>query len=158
MSIIDEFVHPSVIAILLGLLGAGWRRWMGEETGTPRWLHLLAAFALMFAAAGYMSRDPWLALTAGGMFAAGVSFGHTFEPWGPLVWRYGLMTMLMTIAMGLQGAPEAAPYGLAGMLSPIGYLVGKRLRLSCWTCLGEAWLGFVWLAPLPLCRLVAGVL
>lgn len=76
-----------------------------------------------------------------------------FDPWQPLVWRYGAMSAMAAVALVYLGHPWGLHYAIAGYLAPAGYLFGKAIKAKCWTCYGEAGMGLLVYGGLPLASL-----
>lgn len=125
--------------IILALLGGFWRRWFGEEG--PRSVKLPIAWVLGFGGLYFAGVDLWTALCGGLLLAAAWTPGHTFDPWYPLIWRYGLPTAALGLGLYYMGYPGGAFYGPIGMFAPVGYIAARKAGVTCWTCWGEAWLG-----------------
>lgn len=141
-----------MIGFALGaaILGAAWRRWLGSEGGR-RSLIMGVGFVLFFIVATYATGVWWHGLLVAGVLTAGFAFGHTYDPWWPLVWRYGLVTVSVAGLLLILGHPWfVLTYAPVGCFVPLGYIAGKRLKLSCWSCLGEVWMGALILGPLAL--------
>lgn len=156
------------VSLAAGLAGAAWRRWFGSETNNGhgwRAIKTAAGFVLFFAVAFYTVGNWWQALALAAVFSTGMSFGHTFDPWESLIWRYGAVSAAVAAAMIAMGfwtdsvSFEALAYAPWGMLTPVGYIVGRVIADQkegfCWSCVGEGWMGFILLAPLPCLRLLA---
>lgn len=139
------------VALAAALLGAGWRRLLGSE-GYSRTLIVAVGVALAFLVAFYATQVWWHALVISGIITIGMTDGHIFDPWKPLVWRYGGVTALVALALVYLGH-GGVWYAAVGFTAPLGYVVAKRLRYELWTGWGELYLGAIILGPLPLLRL-----
>ena len=163
--------------VAAGALGAAWRRWYGSSAGSGhgmRFVKHLVGFVLFFFVAWFATDIWWHGAIAALVFSVGMSFGHTFEPWKPLIWRYGAVSAAVAVTLCLLGINwhgfvfgnvdlsaenlNALFYAPFGILTPLGYIVGaqiaKRQPGFCWTCVGECFMGLILLAPIPLLRLV----
>lgn len=125
--------------MLFALMGAAWRRWFGSEG--PRSIKLAFAFLIGLGALTSAGVDLWASGCAALLLAAAWTPGHTFDPWYPLIWRYGVPTLVLGLGLAYLGYPGGLYYAPVGLFAPVGYVAARKSGASCWTCWGEAWLG-----------------
>lgn len=148
--------HPYFVFAASLIFGALWRRWEGMAmTGffAHRWVKLIVAVLLGDVLAYYWSGQVLTAFMAAIIVMAGWTDGVHFEDkdgrilWAEIVPRYTIVSF--TIALGgvlaLRGSPWSGLYFVIGLASPVGYEIGKwmvrRGWITCWSCVGELWLG-----------------
>ena len=142
------------VALAAALLGGAWRRWFGSS-GNSRVMITCVGYLLFLIISLYATQVWWQGFMIAAMLSCGFAFGHTYKPWHPLILRYGVVTWAIALVLVLLGHPITwAVYAPFGMFAPLGYILGERLRLTCWTCLGEVWLGAIIVGPLPLLRIL----
>lgn len=136
----------AALCILSAVVGGAWRRWEGAHVDGflgHRWLKLSVAFLMGFLIARFWTGQWFLSLCVSGILATGwtppAQFGGQPIPWA-LVPRYGFVTVAVSAISALIVGPHALTYAPIGCLSPLGYMLGRRVA-TCWTCVGETWLG-----------------
>lgn len=141
--------------LCVAALGGAWRRWEGAKvTGFlgHRWLKLTCSFFLGLGAAALATRDLYCSLAVAaaltGGWTPGAQFGADDDPNPPwdLLPRYELVSLAVAaIGAALTHDLGKLAYAPVGLLAPLGYWLGKDLRargtLTCWSCIGEVWLG-----------------